>query len=102
MQLDGRAARMTGSRGQVRSLVLSLKLGELVAARARGQTPLFLLDDLSSELDRSRTEQLVQHLSALEAQVFVTTTDPGHLMGLPPGETRVVTVSGGVLGDTSP
>lgn len=84
--LDGHAARTFGSRGQVRSLVLAMKLAELVAARGRGDRPLFLLDDLSSELDRGRTERLVTQLVQLEAQVWVSTTDPDHLAGLPTGE----------------
>lgn len=85
--LDGRAVRSTGSRGQVRSVVLALKLAELVAARARGRVPLFLVDDVSSELDRDRTHQLVRALSGLGAQVFATTTDPAHIEGLPRADT---------------
>jgi DNA replication and repair protein RecF len=83
-------ARTFGSRGQVRSIVLALKLAELVAARDRGETPLFLLDDLSSELDRARTGRLVETLGDLRAQVFITTTDPGHLDALPGDETVLV------------
>jgi len=93
--LDGRAARTFGSRGQVRSIVLALKLSELVAARARGDRPLFLLDDLSSELDRARTARLVQALVDLDAQVWVSTTDPAHLGTLPAGEAVYLQASDG-------
>ena len=41
------------SQGQARSLVLALKLAELEAARRQGLSPLFLLDDLTSELDQA-------------------------------------------------
>jgi DNA replication and repair protein RecF len=95
--LDGQPARSFGSRGQVRSVVLSLKLAELVAARDRGDAPLFLLDDLSSELDRARTERLVGVLGELASQVFITTTDLDHLGGLPAGSTVRVAVRGGAL-----
>lgn len=95
--LDGRSARTFGSRGQVRSLVLSLKLAELVAARERGDVPLFLLDDVSSELDRGRTRHLVGVLQELGAQVLVTTTDPEHMDTLPAGETLMVAVEEGRL-----
>ena len=74
--LDGQPARRFGSRGQVRSTVLSLKLAELAAASRADDVPLFLLDDLSSELDSARTSQLVIALVALQAQVVLTTTDP--------------------------
>ena len=81
LQLDGRPARAYASQGQTRSLVLALKLAELLAARERGARPLFLLDDLSSELDRFRTGRLVELLEELELQVLVTTTDPSVLDG---------------------
>ena len=74
--LDDKPARAFASQGQTRSLVLALKLAELLAARARGARPLFLLDDLSSELDRLRTGRLVQLLEELDLQCFVTTTEP--------------------------
>ncbi len=97
--LDGRAARDFASRGQIRSMVLALKLAEMVAARARGTVPLFLLDDVSSELDADRTGRLVRHLGSLGAQVFATTTDPGPMRAvLPAGDTLILPVEAGVLG----
>lgn len=85
LTLDGRPARDFASRGQVRSLVLSLKLGETAAARARGTLPLFLLDDVSSELDAGRTARLVRALATMGAQVLATTTEPGPLLAALPG-----------------
>jgi DNA replication and repair protein RecF len=79
--------------------VLALKLAELVAARDRGDVPLFLLDDLSSELDRARTRRLVGTLGELGAQVFITTTDAGQLDSLPAGATTLVSIRDGVVGD---
>lgn len=101
VMLDEHAARTFGSRGQVRSLVLSLKLAELVAARARGDVPLFLVDDVSSELDRARTGRLVELLADLGAQVFVTTTAPEHLATLPPDDTLHLSVADGLISATS-
>jgi len=101
IQLDGHPARTYGSRGQVRSLVLSLKLAELVAAGVRGEVPLFLVDDVSSELDRSRTARLVELLADLGAQVFATTTAPEHLSALPESDTLHFQVDGGVVRPTA-
>jgi len=84
--IDGHLARNFASQGQARTMVLSLKLAELVAARARGQAPLFLLDDLTSELDAGRMGRLVDVLADQESQVWITTTDPAHLGPLPTGE----------------
>lgn len=97
IQLGEQPARRFASRGQVRSLVLALKLAELHASRARGVVPLFLLDDLSSELDRGRTHQLIGMLGDLGAQVFATTTDPGPLDVLPASSTRRFRVRDGVI-----
>lgn len=90
--LQGHPARSFASQGQVRTLVLALKLAELMAARERGQVPLFLLDDLSSELDQGRTGRLIRLLADLGAQVVATTTDPRALVegsGAPPLQLHV-------------
>ena len=80
-------ARQFASQGQIRTIVISLKLAELEAARIRGENPLFLLDDLSSELDYKRMTKLVQMLSERDGQVWITTTNPNFLSSLP--ETRL-------------
>ncbi len=96
--IDGRASRDFASRGQVRSVVLALKLAEMVAARERGEVPLFLIDDASTELDGNRTRRLVDLLTGLGAQVFATTTDARPLLGaLPADDTLLVDVHGGSL-----
>ncbi len=95
--LRGQDARTYASRGQIRSLVLSLKLAELLAARDRGVVPPFLLDDVGSELDAGRMNRLVGVLTEVGAQLFATTTDPRWLSALPRSETLRVTVRRGIL-----
>jgi DNA replication and repair protein RecF len=88
IRVEGRLARSFASQGQVRSLVLALKLAEIRAAADRGdEPPLFLLDDLTSELDRGRMARLVELLGSFDNQVWITTTEPGWLGPLPTGET---------------
>jgi DNA replication and repair protein RecF len=87
IEIDGQPARNFASQGQARSLVLGLKLAELEFAYSQGSIPLFLLDDLTSELDQGRRSRLIAVLSALKGQVWITTTDPdylGELSGLDP------------------
>lgn len=96
IELEGRDARRYASQGQARSLVLALKLAELEAARRRGQSPLFLLDDLTGELDQRRMARLVERLGALPGQVWITTTDPAWLGPLPAGNTALVRLVEGV------
>jgi DNA replication and repair protein RecF len=73
--LHGTSARAFASQGQARSLILAWKLAELAVAKESGETPIFCVDDLGSELDPARTERLVGVLTTLGAQVFVSTTD---------------------------
>ena len=55
LALDGRGARLYGSQGQQRALVLALKIAEIENLRAAlGRPPLLLLDDVSSELDPAK------------------------------------------------
>jgi len=59
----GRALPTFASRGEQRSAVLSLKLAEAVWIRERvGELPVFLLDDVLSELDPGRRNALVDAL----------------------------------------
>lgn len=95
VELDGHPARNFASQGQARSLVLALKLAELEAARRQGLSPLFLLDDLTSELDRSRMVRLMEVLAELDNQVWLTTTDPRWLGPLPGGDVVSYQVTAG-------
>ncbi len=75
LEVGKRGAKHNASQGQQRTLVLALKVAELdVMARAKGKVPVLLLDDVSSELDRTRSARLFALLSRLGGQVFLTTT----------------------------
>lgn len=97
IEVEDRAARGWSSQGQIRTVVLALKLAELLAARDRGDVPLFLVDDFGSELDRDRKRRLVGLLSDVRAQVFVSTTDPEHLADLAGGDTARWRVESGTI-----
>lgn len=72
--LNNQPAAGSASRGENRSLLLSLKIFELgLIQKARGQKPIFLLDDVFSELDGARRRALVARLK--KHQTIITTTD---------------------------
>jgi DNA replication and repair protein RecF len=72
--LDGQLVSSSASRGETRSLLLALKIFELdLIKKARSQEPIFLLDDVFSELDGSRRRALVESLK--DRQTLITTTD---------------------------
>lgn len=63
------------SRGQGRTIALSLKLGEVALMRGEtGEDPVLLLDDVMSELDSARRAALAQVVID-SPQAFITTTD---------------------------
>ena len=64
-----------GSRGQVRTALLALKLAEIEWMKAKtGQWPVLLLDEVLAELDIRRRADLLGHMGDVE-QVLLTTTD---------------------------
>jgi DNA replication and repair protein RecF len=75
-QIGGMEAGAYASRGQVRTIVLAMKLAEAEhLKRRRGQEPVLLLDDVLSELDSSR-RALVLDRAAMYQQCFITTAEP--------------------------
>lgn len=64
-----------GSRGQVRTAILALKLAEVSWMKARtGEWPVILLDEVMAELDGERRADLLSTLAQTE-QSLLTTTD---------------------------
>ena len=69
---NGRALPSFASRGEHRSAVLALKLAEAAWLESRiGEPPVFLLDDVLSELDPGRREALAAAIPA-DAQALLT------------------------------
>lgn len=84
-----------GSRGEIRSAVLALRLAELkYLAAIRHEKPLLLLDDVFSELDLSRQKSLRTLTEGY--QTFWTTTKPAHLDLLPEPKKSWTVVNGKV------
>jgi len=77
-EIDGHDARAFGSQGQQRSVVLALKMSEvLLSAEILGEQPLLLLDDVMSELDESRRESVLSFVHQ-GIQTVITTTNLGY------------------------
>jgi DNA replication and repair protein RecF len=74
--LEGRLARAHASQGQLRSIVLALKLAELTNVEARlGDVPVLLLDDVPSELDPTRRKFLFDMVAGLSCQTVISVTE---------------------------
>ncbi len=74
-QYNGVPAIKHASRGENRTIILALKRVELdIVQDITGLKPVVLLDDVLSELDEHRYENLLQPLVYNQAQTIVTTT----------------------------
>jgi len=73
--VDGVDMNAFGSRGQQRTIALSIKLAEVEwVTQETDDPPVLLLDDVFSELDASRRSLVMQALATVQ-QVLVTTND---------------------------
>ncbi|MBQ5851106.1 MAG: DNA replication/repair protein RecF [Lachnospiraceae bacterium] len=73
IQILGKDAKMFGSQGQQRTIALSMKLAELkYMEKMIGDSPILLLDDVMSELDKTRQSRLMSQIEGLQS--FITTT----------------------------
>lgn len=74
--LDERPARLVASQGEARTIVLALKLAEVLwIHERRTEPPVLLLDDMGSELDGVRRQVLFDYIGRMQCQTFVTTVD---------------------------
>ena len=73
--LDNKNLSLYGSQGQIRSAVLALKMSEvLLFTNKVGESPILLLDDMFSELDINKRNNILRHLIN-DVQTVITTTD---------------------------
>jgi DNA replication and repair protein RecF len=73
--LNGTSVQHFASQGQHKSLLLGLKVAEFMYVRERrGETPLFLLDDVFSELDARRAARILTLVEEL-GQTMITATE---------------------------
>ena len=76
IEVNGRAACDVLSRGQIKSLVAALIVGQgQMFRQVRDKQCVYLFDDLVSELDNDYLMRLLKVLASAKAQVFITGTD---------------------------
>ena len=81
LMIDGIDMGTFASRGQARTLALTLRLAEAeVLASVRGEGPIVLLDDALSEIDSFRRNRVLEKTSHYQ-QVLITTTDLEQVSG---------------------
>ncbi|HSX45294.1 MAG TPA: DNA replication and repair protein RecF [Candidatus Saccharimonadales bacterium] len=79
----------SASRGEIRTLLLALKIIELdIVEKRYEQRPILLLDDVFSELDGARRRALTNFLQ--DYQTFITTTDADVVVQHFTGNSRII------------
>lgn len=92
--INEKEVRNYGSQGQQRSALLSLKLSEMDYIKDEtGSTPVLLLDDVFSELDKARQGFLISFIK--NVQVIVTCTEYDNLYLGDKSALRIFNVRGG-------
>ena len=77
--LGDKNLKFYGSQGQQRVAVLALKLSEIeIFKKYKETTPILLLDDIFSELDDNKKNNLLKYISR-DIQTIITTTDLNNL-----------------------
>lgn len=96
MNINGNDAKIFGSQGQQRTVVLSMILSEVdLIKKQRGMYPVLLLDDVFSELDEERKIYLSRFFSKM--QTFITLTDGEDLKSLDSFNKSIFRVDSGNL-----
>ncbi|HRP02920.1 MAG TPA: DNA replication and repair protein RecF [Candidatus Kapabacteria bacterium] len=76
IKISGKTAKETASQGQHKSLLLSIKFAEYeILKNIRNESPIFLIDDIFSELDLERSHNINQIINDLNCQTMITVTN---------------------------
>lgn len=91
INLNGKNTRLYASQGQQRSLALAMKLSEgEICKRETGEYPVYLFDDVFSELDGKRRKNLLSEIA--DKQVIITSCEKDTDFGL--GEKKIMVKNG--------
>ena len=86
-----------GSEGQQKNAIISLKLSEIeIIKKLKGDYPILILDDLFSELDVEKINNIIKILNK-EIQTFITTTNIENVSKKLLNNCKVIRVSDGKI-----
>lgn len=93
-KINGLEAKSFGSQGQQKTAVLVQKIAEVeLFKEERGEYPVLLLDDIMSELDKTRQEFVIDKIKNM--QIFITSTEKESFESFKRG--RYFEINGGKL-----
>lgn len=94
--INGVNAREYGSQGQQRTVCLTLKLAEIELIKNNtGESPVLLLDDVLSELDKKRQEFIVNSIDGI--QTVITSTGNDEILSKAEKNSKIFYVKNGAV-----
>ncbi|UUV19323.1 DNA replication and repair protein RecF [Fusobacteria bacterium ZRK30] len=73
--LDNKEAKSYSSQGEKKSIVFALKISEIdMIIKEKKETPVFIIDDISSYFDSIRKENILKYFQKREIQLFISST----------------------------
>jgi DNA replication and repair protein RecF len=91
-EINGYRASAFASQGQQRTAALSLKLAFADFLKKKTENIIIILDDVFSELDSERQNEILKLLNS-EYQIFITTTSVNNLSSEILKESKIITIS---------
>jgi DNA replication and repair protein RecF len=84
LRLNGYPLKRTGSQGQLKTFLVTLKLAEFDFIKKMNRTrPLLLLDDVFDKFDDARVRQIIRLVSDSHfGQIFITHTDDSKMQSI--------------------
>lgn len=80
-KIEGKHISTTFSRGQIKLFIVLLSIAQARLLKTEREiTPIFLVDDLTAELDKKTIEMLLTLLYEEKMQLFITSTDLGEII----------------------
>lgn len=96
MHINDKDAKIYGSQGQQRTVILSVILSQVeLLKEEKGNYPVLLLDDVFSELDESRRAFLIQFFKNM--QTFITTTEESDLESMENMDKTIFIIENGTI-----
>ncbi len=94
--LDELNLQISGSQGQQRIAILSMKLSEIkIYEEYKKTSPIIILDDVFSELDNKKKNKMMKYISN-KNQVIITTTDLKNITPKYKKESNIIEIKRGI------
>ena len=82
--MEGEKINKRASRGEQKMIVAALQIAQAkITKQFSEHSPILLIDDLPSELDKLNSVKLIDRLKSLETQIFITAIDESMFLQLP-------------------